>query len=169
MAPERKKEYLEALQKKILEITEEAVVDENVNGYICRAAFMTLREGRGLAFFESQIVDVWEDMPALSIRAIPEFVIADDCMDEAVKMVTQMGLCTPLGMLGVHYESRHIFWRLTLPVDVNKSPEEFAAETIVMYEKVAIQLGTFYDALERVATGQSKFADEVEAGKLIDQ
>ena len=170
MTKELKKEIFEHLEKKSLEITEQVVLEEiETADYVCRAAFTTIRGETGVAFFETMILDVWEDMSVLDIRVIPQFLIQDSGMEETRKMVEQMNAYIPLGALGIQFDSGHLFWRLNLPVDEDKTAEEIAAYTITMYEKLATIIGAIYEAMEKVASGESTFEEMVEAGSLVGQ
>ena len=90
-------------------------------------------------------------------------------MEETRRMVEQMNVYIPLGALGIQFDSKHLFWRLNLPVDEDKTAEEIAAYTITMYEKLATIIGAIYEAMEKVASGESTFEEMVEAGSLVGQ
>lgn len=167
MKKENRKEYFEELEKKSREITEEVVLEQDENGYICRAAFSTVRGETGIAFFETQIYDYWEDLQTLDIRIIPQFQIEESCLGEVRDMIEKMNPYLPLGMLGIIHESKHLFWRLSMPIAEEKNEKEYAAYTITIYQKIATIFGAMYEAMERVATGESTYEKEKEAGALI--
>ncbi|MBO4395693.1 MAG: hypothetical protein J5819_05045 [Eubacterium sp.] len=169
MTKDNRKEYFEELEKKSREITKQVALEEDESGYICRAAFSTMKDAEGICFFETQIFDVWEDMPVLEIRVIPQFVISESGMDQVREMVQQMNLHMPLGTLGIHFATGHLFWRMSIPADTEKTAADFAAYTIKLYEKTATIIGAIYEPMRRVAAGESSFAEEVEAGNLVDQ
>ncbi len=170
MTKETKKEIFEALEKKSLAITEEVALEEHEAGdYICRAAFTTVRGGTGIAFFETMILDIWEDMSVWDIRVIPQFVIADTALEETRKMVEQVNMYFPFGAFGIDFETKHMFWRVNVPVDESGSTDETASYAIKLYEKAASVVGAVYDAMEKVVTGESTFAEQEEAGTLVGQ
>lgn len=169
MEKTKEKEFYESLEKKALAITEQAAIEDGEEGCVFRAAFTTTKDGGGVSFFETQIIDVWEDMSVLHINVIPEFIIKNECMDEVKEMVLQSNLYMPLGSMGILFNSNHVFWKLTVPIDQSKTADELASFTIELYEKLANEVGGLYDAVRSVAEGESSFADQVKAGRLVDQ
>ena len=170
MNEQKTKDFFEALRKKSLETTEEVILEVDGDGtYTLRSAFSTVRDGGGICVFETELFEVWENEPQVEVVVTAQFEIDPDCMEDFEEAIMNINLFTPMGYFGIYYPTDQMYYRTTNFINAELDVEEMAAAVYHLYEQVAGVVGNVHDSLERIATGQSSYDEEVEKGNLATQ
>ena len=105
----------------------------------------------------------------MEIMVTPQFQIKEDCVSEVEQLFANFNFTVPLGVFGVHYETGRIFYRYVFHPDMEKSADELAEQTMELYRRMALIIGSFYDLLERLATGESTYEEEEKKNDKLKQ
>lgn len=165
---ERKDFFIE-LDKKIHEVTETASLEEFEDGYRSSGLFTTTVEGGGPALYETGFFDLWEDYPLLEVMLTPQFPVKEECVPEVEKLTKNFNFTLPLGHMGVHYETGRLFYRYVFSPDMEKNAEDLAEQTMEIYRRMAMIFGGVYDLFERLASGETTYAEEEEKNENLRQ
>ncbi len=164
-----KREFFEKLDEEVAKITEQHTLFDEEDMAL-QAVFTTVRGGRGVCVFETQLLEAFDGEPAVEIIVTPTFVIEDDdAFGEIIETIININPYTPMGAFGFHYPTGKMYFRHTCFVRNADDAEAEAAWVVSLFQKMAVVMGNIYDALERIATGESTFAEEAENDELPAQ
>ncbi len=165
-----KQMFFERLTEKTAEITEQYKLEEEDGDLTLQAGFTTVRGGRGVCIFETQLREDFEGAPTVEMIATPTFTIeSEDAFSEMIDAIININLYTPMGAFGYYDPTHKIYFRHVGFVDDGADAAEEADKAASLYEKVAIVVGNVYDSLERIAAGETTFEDEAESDNLPSQ
>ena len=173
MTNEWKEEFFQELLRQAKLITEAAEISPSGakgEGPMLVAHLTTVTDGTGACVFETEIIEEFPDEPQLEILVTLPFAAKDDdAFNEVSDAIMQMNLFVPMGFFGYYYPSDQVYFRVAEFIDENKPIAVLAEEVIERYKKSAMIVGNMFGALERLATGESNFEEEVENGTLPSQ
>ena len=164
-----RKDFFEALDKKIHEVTESATLEEYEDGFRSSALFTTTAEGGGICLFESGFYDLWEELPLFEILVTPQFQVKEECVPEVETLTKNFNFTIPIGTMGVHYESGRMYYRYVFVPEMEKEAEELAEFTMEFYRRMAMIFGAAFEVFERLATGESTFEEELNKNDKLKQ
>ncbi|MBQ7676707.1 MAG: hypothetical protein IJT32_00590 [Lachnospiraceae bacterium] len=168
-----REQFLNELLKQAKMITEAAELSDHAasgEGPMLVAQFSTVVDGTGICTFETEILEAFEGEPEMeTMVTLPLEIEDDDTFTEVTDAILNMNLYVPFGHFGYYYPSGQVYFRHLEFFDVNKPVEELATGVIEKYKKIAVIVGNVFGALERLATGESSFEEEVENGTLPAQ
>lgn len=170
MTDEWMKEFWESSRQYFRTVTEEVALEKhNGGGCILRSFFTTVRDGKGMALFESQFYEAQGEMPCLEIMVTPQFSITEGKLRDLEEVVMHLNYYTPLGAFGIHYPAQRLYLRHMLLMDGRRELKSLVGETGKVYETLGLVLGNVYGALERIATGKTDYEQEIRDGYLLRQ
>lgn len=173
MTQEWRNQFFDELLKQVRMITEAAELSDHAasgDAPMLVAKFSTVVDGTGICTFETEVLEAFPNEPEMETMVTLPFEIKDDdTFTEVTDAILNMNLYVPFGHFGYYYPSGQVYFRSLEFFDENRPKEELAAEVIDRYKKIAVIVGNVFGALERIATGESNYEDEVESGTLPAQ
>ena len=162
-------EFWKKMEDNLKQINEEVALQKTQDGRtVLFALFTTMREGKGVALFETQIYDYGTHGKIVEIVVTPrEFRIKEEAMQEVEKTVARLNHFMPMGAYGVHEPSKQLFLRYVLPVEEDVAA--FVEKVRKLYEFLGMIFGNLYPSMEAICKGESTYEKEVEATRLPAQ
>lgn len=173
MTKEWREQFLNELLKQARMITEAAELSDHAasgEGPMLVAQFSTVVDGTGICTFETEILEAFDDEPEIeTMVTLPFEITDDDTFTEITDAILNMNLYVPFGHFGYYYPSGQVYFRSLEFFDTAKPVDELAAMVIERYKKIAVIVGNVFNALERIASGESTYEEEIEGGTLPAQ